>query len=578
MERLTITKLIVISQNESSSLEIPFGGGLNIICGGNKTGKSSIIKSVFTAFGCECRHVEDEWKALISSFLVFFQYGNNSYCILREKNEFNIFHDKESGFVCLFNSTHYHEYSNALMAILKINMPCVSKDGKEFNITPPLLFRFQYIDQDDGWRKIGDSFSNVGYIKDWAANTNKYVCGYLDEKYYALRTQIVQLQIKKDDIKSELQHNKQFVDRLSNSLQKSNDIENPEQLEAYLNSLIDSLDIDRKHQIELREQISTYENAIFISQHQQHILQDSIQETRADIDFAMTQDDELICPTCGTHYKNQLSEQLNISSDFALNEKLLIALAQELEELSNQLEQFQKDYMLLNEKVFNASTEINKTKNLLAFSSFYRNEGKQELYESCLFQLDELNGQFETQISKIASLEEQVKDLKSSKRAKSIKEDIENHCRAMAELIDIPKTFIKLRDFVQIINKTGSETPRLVYMYQTALYHYNLIRANSPFNFLVIDTPNQQGQDEINLENIHNSLNSFLSTDGQVILGTERETGLESSATHVVHLTEKRRCLSKKNFDAHIELINMLLKKGREWTHNKHIQEQVIDN
>ncbi len=41
-------------------------------------------------------------------------------------------------------------------------MPCVSSKGDTFfNITPPLLFRFQYIDQDDGWNKIGDSFSEM---------------------------------------------------------------------------------------------------------------------------------------------------------------------------------------------------------------------------------------------------------------------------------------------------------------------------------------------------------------------------------------------------------------------------------
>ena len=47
MKRLTIKKLIVISQSESRSLEVPFENGLNIILGGNKTGKSSIIKSIF---------------------------------------------------------------------------------------------------------------------------------------------------------------------------------------------------------------------------------------------------------------------------------------------------------------------------------------------------------------------------------------------------------------------------------------------------------------------------------------------------------------------------------------------------
>ena len=53
------------------------------------------------------------------------------------------------------------------MDIFGVKMPCISNRGIEFNITPPLLFRFQYIDQDEGWNKIADPFNNAGYIKDW---------------------------------------------------------------------------------------------------------------------------------------------------------------------------------------------------------------------------------------------------------------------------------------------------------------------------------------------------------------------------------------------------------------------------
>lgn len=114
---------------------------------------------------------------------------------------------------------------------------------------------------------------------------------------------------------------------------------------------------------------------------------------------------------------------------------------------------------------------------------------------------------------------------------------------------------------MQIINRTGSETPRLVYMYQSALYLYNLYRARSPFNFYVVDTPNQQGQDAENLGSIFKSLELFLSNDGQVIVGTERETGMEQKANKVIILTEKRRYLNNLNYMAHLDLLEKLQKK-----------------
>ena len=102
-------------------------------------------------------------------------------------------------------------------------------------------------------------------------------------------------------------------------------------------------------------------------------------------------------------------------------------------------------------------------------------------------------------------------------------------------------------------------------MYQSALYLYNLSRACSPFNFYVIDTPNQQGQDDDNLESIFKSLELFLSDEGQVIVGTERETGIEQKASNVITLTEKRRCLNNMNYKEHLELFEELQKAAKSW-------------
>ena len=173
-------------------------------------------------------------------------------------------------------------------------------------------------------------------------------------------------------------------------------------------------------------------------------------------------------------------------------------------------------------------------------------------------------------VSKIAIIDEKLNEKKSKERSKDIREDIEGYCRTLADAINVPKTFIKLRDFVQVINRTGSETPRLVYMYQSALYLYNLNRADSPFNFYVVDTPNQQGQDAENLGSIFKSLELFLSAEGQVIVGTERETGMEGKASNVIRLTEKRRCLNNVNYSKHLELLEKLQKTAISWVSLNH--------
>lgn len=570
MKRLTIKKLIVISQSESRSLEIPFEKGLNIVLGGNKTGKSSIIKSIFTTLGCECKSIEGDWKELISSYLLFFDYGEKQFCIVRQGKKFQIFEFSGDSYSCVIETEAFHEYSNCLMDILEINMPCISKDGKQFNVTPPLLFRFQYIDQDDGWSKIADSFRNAGYIKDWKANTNKYVCGYLDDAYYKLQAQKAEQALIKEDKKKELNYNQNFVSRISSTLNKMEDIQSVDTVTTNIESLLAKTEELRKIHFSYNAEMTVLENDIFVNQHKLHTVEHNLAEAKKDIEYAMSQDDELVCPICGTIYANGLDEQLNITSDYAHCEKLIEELKSSISVSTKELEELKEKQKAVSAEIQSIEQQIQNSQELLSYSSFYKNKGQYEIYKSCKKQLGAIQKEIDYYVSEIALIDEKINEQKSKERSKNIREDIENYCRTLADAINLPKTFIQLRDFVQIINRTGSETPRLVYMYQSALYLYNLNRAYSPFNFFVFDTPNQQGQDAENLESIFKSLELFLSKEGQVIVGTERETGLEEKASNIITLKEKRRCLNTINYEKHLELLEILQKRAINWVSEKH--------
>lgn len=570
MKRLTIKKLIVISQSESRSLEVPFENGLNIILGGNKTGKSSIIKSIFTTLGCECKSIEADWKKLISSYLLFFNYGEKQLCIVRQGKKFQIFKYSDHAYACVIETEAFHEYSNCLMDILEINMPCISKDGKQFNVIPPLLFRFQYIDQDDGWNKIADSFSNVAYVKDWKPNTNKYVCGYLDDAYYKLQAKKAEQTLIKDDKKKELNYNQNFVSRISSTLTQIEDMQSVDEVTTNIESLLAKSEELRKMQFYYNAEMNVLENDIYVNHHKLHTVEHNLVETKKDIEYAMSQDDELVCPICGTIYANGLDEQLNITSDYAHCEKLIEELKNSISVSTGKLEELKEKYRTVSLEIQSIEQQIQNSQDLLSYSSFYKNKGQYEIYESCKGQLDVIQKEIDSYVSKIALIDDKINEQKSKERSQNIREDIENYCRILADAINLSKTFIQLRDFVQVINRTGSETPRLVYMYQSALYLYNLSRAYSPFNFYVVDTPNQQGQDADNLESIFKSLELFLSAEGQVIVGTERKTGMEEKANNVIKLTEKRRCLNNINYNKHIELLEKLQKAAISWVANNY--------
>lgn len=79
-------------------------------------------------------------------------------------------------------------------------------------------------------------------------------------------------------------------------------------------------------QFSYNAEITVLENDIYVNQHKLHVVEHNLIETKKDIEFAMTQEDELVCPICGTIYSNGLEEQLNITSDYAHCEKLITEL------------------------------------------------------------------------------------------------------------------------------------------------------------------------------------------------------------------------------------------------------------
>lgn len=579
MKRLLLKKLIVISRSEQSSLEVPFKKGLNIILGGNKTGKSSLIKSIFTALGCDCSKIEKDWKNLISTYLLYFEYGDEQYCVLRCGKEFSIMKEEKNNYTCVINTEKFQLFCDKLMEIFEVNMQCVISNNSEIiNVTTPLLFRFQYIDQDDGWSDIGNEFKNVRYIKDWKGDTNKFITGYLNNDYYKLKAKKIQLSNDKEEKLKELKSNEMFVNSISHDLKKKSQLENLNQLNTVddvqkkLIKLRNDTDDLRKKEYSIKEKMIKLDNNIFMKKIELNNIYNNIEETQKDISFAMEQDEEIICPICGTKHKNSLNEQLNLSAGLENSEKLRNILEDKINDFKEQLMNFNNEYEDIKNKILKNEELIKDSKEMLSYEELYKNKGKYELYNKCKQELVKIESKYKNLIGEIGALDEQIKEIKSKKRKNEITMQLKDKCKTFAEKINLPSTYIKFRDLVQVIDHTGSETPRLVYMYQSALYLYNLERGGNPFNFYVIDTPNQQGQDEDNLECIFKSMELLLSNKGQVIVGTERKTGLEEKANNIINLSTKRKCLNSEKYNEHINQLQSYQQIITEYIKRKEIE------
>lgn len=118
--------------------------------------------------------------------------------------------------------------------------------------------------------------------------------------------------------------------------------------------------------------------------------------------YAMTQEDELICPFCGTIYSNGINEQLNITSDYAHCENLIAELKSSISVATKELEELKNKYNDVSVEIQSIEQKVQNTQELLSYSSFYKSKGQFEIYESCKRQLDVLQGEINSCVSKIA--------------------------------------------------------------------------------------------------------------------------------------------------------------------------------
>ncbi len=145
------------------------------------------------------------------------------------------------------------------------------------------------------------------------------MCGYLDDTYYELQAQKAEHILERDDKKKEFNYNQNFVSRITSTLTQIENIGSVDDITTNIESLLSKAEEIRKLQFSYSAEMSVLENEIYVNQHKLHMVEHNLVETQRDIEFAMTQKDELVCPICGAVYSNRLDYLIAFHNSDALN-------------------------------------------------------------------------------------------------------------------------------------------------------------------------------------------------------------------------------------------------------------------
>lgn len=555
MKSFKLIKILLCSHKEKRARAVEFDPQRTVIIGTNDTGKSSLIKSVYYTFGADSSKVNPNWKDASVDVLLQFSINKEVYSIYRKvDNTISIYDSKDQLLKSYSKITG--EYSQYIADLLGFTIKLPNKKG-DFIVPPPaFVFIPYYIDQDSGWTTAWNSFKGLQQIKDYKKNTIEYHIGYNSQKLYELQCDRDTKKIyyeneeKEYNILSILKQKIKDTASIKDFAMTFNDFQcEIKRLEQECSDLIVKQKKSKEHLIECYDKKYNVLSQIDITKQ-------TLNELNDDYKFSLSKPNELVCPTCGMNYNNDMQHRFLFIEEENRCSVILQDLEKDLQTINEKIDEERKNINSYKEKYDKISELMHQQKENIALSDIIVNEGTKEtmrFFEKDMCErkerLDEVN--FE-----ITDLERKIKNEKKlqKERRTKIKEDYKKYMSKYLKQLDVEYDVSSIKDMCSEPKNTGSSSLRTIMAYYFTILHIANNNSSSVFCPIIIDSPNQQAQDISHIKNIYEFILREQPQNTQVILGIEEDYNIDFKAKKII-LQDKRHLLQEDEFEKVKEML-----------------------
>jgi hypothetical protein len=169
----------------------------------------------------------------------------------------------------------------------------------------------------------------------------------------------------------------------------------------------------------------------------------------------------------------------------------------------------------------------------------------------------QLQGAIDEAVLAVDKLDETMKELRAIKRTKAILSDFRKFYAAGRVALKLPSVDVSKMKLAGRPNLSGSGGPRSILAYYAAIWR-TAHGPNATYDIpVVIDSPNQQAQDDVNLPAVLEFIAKDLPDDIQLIVGLETTT--EFPFDYELHLERKYSVLIEEEWDTTYGMVEPLL-------------------
>jgi len=538
MPRVKFANLYLFSQAERRALKVPLDWQRLIIQGGNGFGKSAIIKSLYETLGATPQKIDDRWKRAGVWSCLEFEFDGRRYAAVKMLGLHALF--DANGRLLFSGARLVKDWGPRLAEFFGFKLEMTDHDGEVVTPPPSYMFAPFYVDQDTGWSKAWNSFEDF-YLKDSTRTLADYHSGIRPDAYYSSKASLAKERLALGGLEVAVRALRDTISQV----QEIDDVAGPTYDLAEFASDVDDLVAESKvlyqRQVEYRRSISDLHEEAHLLRSEMTILQKALSEMRGEFELAAGLPAEIECPTCGHGYQNELVDRFALIAD---EQVLREAFARANAKLTQITEREGRERAQLS----TVETCLDRIRKILDVqrASMSLNDvivaaGKTEAAKMLraslnakIVEADEVRTEIELQKATMDSFMDKA-------RTAEIMRYFRANLAAYAEDLDVQIDDPSRQPITAVRSARGSEGPRELLAYYYAFLRAKIRYAGGVEFPLVIDAPNQQGQDAQHLPQMLRFIFDYPPPNSQVIVAIEEVGDDKPKGVEVKTFGEKKR-------------------------------------
>ena len=557
MKNIRFKEILFLSYREKRARRINLDSDVIVVKGGNGSGKSCLLKSIYGVFGAQINKYPEGWNPNSVIVLLKFQIDGVPFRAMRIGKDFYLIKPDD---VYFSETSDLEVQADALSTLFDLELYYYADQTKRKRLPLGCYFMPFYIDQDAGWQQPWSSFTQIGNDQ-MKRNVMLYYTGVINYDYYNSQSRLLSLRSEYNRWNAQKNVQNSFLTIVKDKLQTHTISLSEDDFKTEMDAFVRSLqELKEKQNKILKELEELYFNKMF-KESRILSLHASISEIEEDFKYALQKEELIMCPVCGAQTNNTALARLAMNIDKEECRELIVQYRIELQEIEKRINNTKCKSDDLKKQIEEIQKLVTTKKEEYTLKEYLNHKVIEKLYELFAEKEQEYEDNLLCLANEIREENVRLRASKGTNRLKMLSEYFNERLLAYAKDLGCRLNSSKKHMFGEKIKGSGSSHPKETLVYFFAYLHI-MQKHGSPLMLpIVIDEFKQNGTTNKSISKMIDFAINHRPTNGQVIYAVSDDYVNDKEGVRVIRLNENR-LLIQEDYESVYDEVDRILNKN----------------